>query len=425
MNQSNWTVGEYLWHQVKSLGITKVPGIPGDVILPLMDQGYESGIEFIGCENEQNAGYIGDGMARQHGVAAFITTTAVGSLSAFNATASSAAEKVGVIHISGGLPSHLYAKRELVHHSIGGELYKNREAFKVITNGRAEVLLDPETAPDIIDSLLTYSATYSEPCFIEVPVDIGAKPCRAPEPLLSVVETSDPRSVQQAKSALTQFISDKPNRLLIPGFLLKRLKLEKEAQQLLDETGLPFTTLLTDKGLFSERHPQFCGTYLGVASAIEFQDFFNESDLYINLGCWLTDIQSICGSVEMPAAKTVIVHENALEIGGERFEKIPMIESINLLQQVLGVNNDRTHPQAEQMQAYAGQFNRPMQESLSVDGFFEMLSTAIQSEDHIVVEAGTALFSGCGLLLPEGLAMITQPSGLQLVRVQAQLWAPH
>ena len=103
------SVAEYLLIRLKQMGIDHLFGVPGDFVLGFLNEVLESEVRYIGTCNELNAAYAADGYARLKGAGAFVTTYAVGELSALNGLAGAFAERVPVVAITGA-PSTAYFK---------------------------------------------------------------------------------------------------------------------------------------------------------------------------------------------------------------------------------------------------------------------------------------------------------------------------
>jgi hypothetical protein len=78
------TVGEYLAHRLLALRVDHVFGVPGDYSLGLCDQLINTGMRWVGCCSELNAGYAADAYARVRGLSAVCVTYGVGAFSLLN-----------------------------------------------------------------------------------------------------------------------------------------------------------------------------------------------------------------------------------------------------------------------------------------------------------------------------------------------------
>ncbi len=101
ISHAEWTVADYLLARLKAFGIDDLFGVPGDFNLGFLNRVLDSEVRYVGTCNELNAAYAADGYARLRGMGAFVTTYAVGELSAFNGVAGAFAERVPVVAITG------------------------------------------------------------------------------------------------------------------------------------------------------------------------------------------------------------------------------------------------------------------------------------------------------------------------------------
>ena len=171
-------LGQYLIARLKQIGVRHVFGVPGDYVLPFCKQIEESSLELINTCNELNGGYAADAYARINGVGCLVTTYAVGGLSAVNAVAGAYAEYIPLILISGSPSTRDWTHGSELHHTLG-DYTVPRQIFRQITVA-AEVLLDPQKAPEIIDAVFQKCLLNHRPVYLEIPSDLVSHPC--PEP---------------------------------------------------------------------------------------------------------------------------------------------------------------------------------------------------------------------------------------------------
>ena len=117
--QADVSVAEYLLIRLKQMGIDHLFGVPGDFVLGFLNEVLESEVQYVGTCNELNAAYAADGYARLKGAGAFVTTYAVGELSALNGLAGAFAERVPVVAITGAPSTAYFKSRALLHHTLG------------------------------------------------------------------------------------------------------------------------------------------------------------------------------------------------------------------------------------------------------------------------------------------------------------------
>ena len=158
--QASVTVADYLLIRLKQMGIDHLFGVADEFVLGFLNEVLESEVQYIGTCNELNAAYAADGYARLKGVGAFVTTYAVGELSALNGLAGAFAERVSVVAITSAL--HDLLQIAPLHHTLGDY----RIPFKMYSQitAASAILEDAEAAPGEIDRVLTACLTEHGPC---------------------------------------------------------------------------------------------------------------------------------------------------------------------------------------------------------------------------------------------------------------------
>src|SRR5215472_1353997 len=114
------TVGSYLASRLEEIGVKHHFAVAGDYNLVLLDQFLlNKNIQQVYCCNELNCSFAAEGYARANGVAAFVVTYSVGTLSAFNGIAGAYAEDLPVILISGSPNTNDLGSYHFLHHTTG------------------------------------------------------------------------------------------------------------------------------------------------------------------------------------------------------------------------------------------------------------------------------------------------------------------
>ena len=172
MAEKSLTVGEYLLLELKRLGIRRVYGIPGDMIIKffkLLED--DANIELCTFSHEQAVGFaaVADARAARKPAVA-VVTYGPGLLNTLNAVACAYAERTPLIVVAGGPPLSARTKDFFLHHTVKscGSLLN---AVSEIT-AQAVLLDDPQAAGDKIAQALTACQEYMLPVYIEVPADV-------------------------------------------------------------------------------------------------------------------------------------------------------------------------------------------------------------------------------------------------------------
>jgi indolepyruvate decarboxylase len=180
------------------------------------------------------------------------------------------------------------AEAILFHHSTGN-LRADQLVMQQVTVA-SEIISSAASAPAQIDRAITAMLTHRRPIYIEVLNDIWSARCAAPEGTLApAVTPSDPASLAAALDAAWQRIQAARLPVLWAGVEIQRFGLQATLQQLVDASGLPFTTTSLGKTVLDESQPQFIGTYAGPASPAGTCAVMAEADCVIALGAIITD----------------------------------------------------------------------------------------------------------------------------------------
>ena len=287
------TVASYLAIRLRDIGIEHVFTIPGDYCAPFLDVlDATPGIERVPNLNELGCGYAADGYARLKGAGAACVQYGVGTFSLLNCVAGSFVEFVPVVIISSspGASSRLLEEHQniLFHHSTG-DLRADQEIFEHVTVA-SMLITNAGSAPHEIDWALTQMITHRRPVYIEVINSVWNAACPEPSGKLSPSPLySDPSSLLSAAKAAYAVLASAQSPVFFLGVELRRFGLQNVAQDLVEVTGIPFTTTSLGKTLLDESQPLFAGTYAGPASPPSTNDLVTKSDCVLALGTIITD----------------------------------------------------------------------------------------------------------------------------------------
>jgi indolepyruvate decarboxylase len=286
-------VAEYLIARLQQAGLAHLFAVPGDYASPFLEAlDATPGIERVANVNELGSGYAADGYARFKGIGAACVQYGVGTFSVLNATAGSFVERVPVAVISAS-PTTANRRLErtqgiLFHHSTGN-LLADQIVFKNVTVA-SEVIADAGAAPQQIDRAIVAMLTHRRPIYIEVLQNVWTLPCAAPVGTLAAeVHTSDAAALAAAVDDAWERIQAARLPVLWAGVEIQRYGLQDVLQQIVDASGLHFTTTSLGKTVLDEAQPKFFGTYAGPASPALTRAVMKATDCPIALGTIITD----------------------------------------------------------------------------------------------------------------------------------------
>ena len=288
------TVSDYLLTRLKQAGLEHIFAVPGDYASPFLQAlDADKGIARVPNINELGSGYAADAYARFKGVGAACVQYGVGSFSLLNCAAGSFVERVpvAVISASPNTKDRVLERTQgiLFHHSTG-DLRADQIVFENVTVA-SEVIDNAETAPAQIDGAITAMLTYRRPIYLEVLNNVWALKCPAPKGRLApMIIPSDPDSLAAILDAAWERIQVAKFPVLWVGVEIQRFGLQALLQQVIDASGLFFTTTSLGKTVLDEKQKHFVGTYAGPASPVLTRAVMDKAtDCIIALGAIITD----------------------------------------------------------------------------------------------------------------------------------------
>jgi indolepyruvate decarboxylase len=320
------TIGEYLIRRLSDYGIEHVFGIPGDFVLQFYAMLENSPIKVVGTTREDNAGFAADGYARVHGMGAVCVTYCVGGLSMCNSIAGAYAEKSPVVVISGAPGVEERRSDPLLHHRVGS-FHTQREVFEKITCAAA-ALDDPLTAFREIDRCLAACARYKRPVYLELPRDRVTSRALYPPVPPTDKPVSDKAALREAIAEASEKLAAAKRPVLIAGVEMHRFGLGAEVVKLAERHNLPMCATLLGKSVVGEKHPLYLGVYEGAMCRPELRSYVEESDCFLLLGTFLTDIDLGIFTANIDPGKTVYVTSEALRIGHHHFHDVTLTDFV-------------------------------------------------------------------------------------------------
>lgn len=317
------TVIEHVLSRLRDIGIKDVFGVAGDFAFPINDAvSANKDMRWIGSCNELNAAYSADGYARIHGMAALCTTYGVGELSAINGIAGSYAENLPIFHLVGMPASRTQAARRLVHHTLGnGEFELFYKMTEPVVCARA--IMTPENCAAEIERLIAAALYHRRPVYMAFPTDYATAPVIGtaqpiPDP------KSDPNALAAAVKAVLVAFEAAKTVCIVPGMLVSRLGLNRQAADLVTSWNLPFATMFADKCVLDESLPNYIGMYDGKLMNEEVRAFVEGCDLALGVGAVLTDINSGSFTARIDRSKSVNILHHSVRVGEAIYNNVEM-----------------------------------------------------------------------------------------------------
>ncbi len=404
----SWTVGSYLVERVREVGVRHVFGVPGDYVLGFMDEIVASPIELVGTCNELNAGYAADAYARVNGVGAVCVTYAVGGFSLLNAIAGAFAERVSVIAISGGPSRADRDEHRLLHHTLG-DYGVQVDVYRHVTQ-EAVGLSSAEDAPKEIDHAITACIRHRRPVFIEIPADLVASPCRAPEPLdLDLTPRSDTDALAEAVGEAVEMLRAAKRPVVLAGVEVHRFGLQAELEDFLDHVEYPMATALMGKSVIRETHPQYVGVYSGGLSEEYVRRTVEDADCVLSLGAWMSDINLGIYTAQIDVGRLVNATAERVRIKRHYFDRVYLGDFIAGLRGALepsqGTAEGSIRPAVRSLEE---SFEARPDDPMTILRFFARVNHFLDDESIVLADAGDSFLCASDLIMHEGVGFICQ-----------------
>jgi len=406
------TLAEYLLDRLYDAGVEDMFCVPGDFLLGLLNFVEKSKIKYIGTCNELNAAYAADCYARVKGIGALATTYNVGELSAINGVAGSFAENVPVVKITGSPATSHFKRRTLLHHTLG-DYRVSLDMFKAVTCD-AVILDNIETAPELIDRVLTNCLRYKLPVYISVPSDMVKMKVPAPKTPFrpQPLQVSDPEALREAMGEIIRLLEDSEKPILIPGVEITRYNLRSQFQQVLEASGYPYSTMLLAKTCLDEDHPQFIGLYCGDRSREYVRKRVEEADCIVIFGEKLTDFNTGGFTALLDDHRTINVAHDHVRISYHKYPNVYLHDVLAELAKHIPSKDPATLD--IQCASHGCVHRRNMDfvpeasRELTMARFFDRMTKFMKEGSIVIAETGSALFAAAETQMPRGSQFIGQ-----------------
>ncbi|MDU9348409.1 MULTISPECIES: alpha-keto acid decarboxylase family protein [Staphylococcus] len=395
-------VGQYLMDAIRSVGVDKVFGVPGDFNLTFLDDIINrEDMEWIGNTNELNASYAADGYARIKGISAMVTTFGVGELSAVNGIAGAYAERVPVIAITGAPTREVERAGKYVHHSLGeGTFDDYRKMYKHITT--AQGYITPENSQTEIPRLINAAINEKRPVHIHLPIDVAAVDIEVETPYQYTAPAK--QDVDSYIEIIENKLKNAKQPLIITGHEINSFALHDKLEQFVNQTHIPVAQLSLGKGAFNEENQYYMGIYDGKIADEQIKAYVDQSDVILNIGAKLTDSATAGFSYGFNLENVIMMNHHYFKVDELRDEEVKLVD---LLDSLLNIDYtaDVNYPRYQVTNETVELSDEPLKQST----YFKLMQQFIQPQDVILAEQGTSFFGAYDLLFSKDNTFIGQP----------------
>lgn len=396
------TVVKFLLDELKLLGIRNVFGVPGDYAFPLDDAiDADPDIKWIGCCNELNAAYAADGFARINGIAALCTTFGVGELCTLGGIAGAYSEHVPIIHIVGMPSTNAITNHRIMHHTLGtGNFNIYAEMASKIT--AAWAVITPENVVSEVRRVLQQAVYDCRPVYIALPMNYANVEIYA-NPSLNKIPESDPDTLKCALHDAAEKINSAKKPVVLPGYLLQRLKLTESAQELIEHVKIPFASMFMDKSTLNEQSSLYLGLYDGKLLPGSVREYVESADCIINLGAIMSDFNTGGFSADILQNISIVAELHRVIIGNKIYHNVEFADFVRGLKKHL---TPHTKPDIAFEHISSADVNK--KSGYYANEFFSALGKFLKEDDIVITETGCSSM-GLGIeRMPKGCNFINQ-----------------
>jgi indolepyruvate decarboxylase len=391
------TVIQHVLRRLKEIGVDDVFGVAGDYAFPVNDAIVEHpAINWIGCCNELNAAYAADGYARMRGVGAVCTTYGVGELAAMSGVAGSYAENLAVFHLVGTPNQPTQEGRALVHHTLGNGEFDLFSAMAESVVCASATMTSQNTAAET-ERLIAEATYHRRPVYMAFPSDVASKPVLGVAPPLRL-PVSDPGSLAAATDAVVAALSKAGQACVLPGVLLRRLRLQGAAAAFVDASGLPFATMFADKSVLGEDHPGYIGMYAGRLMEEPVRAFVESCDVVVMIGAMLSDGNTAGNTVRLDPDKTINIDHHRTTVGGRVYRDVEIGDILSGLvgRSINSFQRPAITPGTLGPIVYGGD------DPITADALYPRWANFLRPNDVIITDTGTSSLGLAFAQLPKG-----------------------
>ncbi|MBB3168996.1 biosynthetic-type acetolactate synthase large subunit [Simiduia aestuariiviva] len=375
-------------------GVELLFGYPGGANLEIFDVLAEFGIRCIRTEHEQGAVHAAQGYARATGkVGVCLATSGPGATNLVTGIADAMSDSIGIVCITGNVPSHLLGKnafQEVDIVAVTKPITKKNYLVHKVTD-----------IPEIVrESFALAGGRRPGPVLIDIPKDIQQHYPRDPEGnytpprVPAVIEPPEPPASGMTANQLEQalrLLNEAERPVIYAGGGIVAAGAHDELLHLAQRAQIPVTTTLMGHGCFPPAHPLALHT-LGMHGAKYANVAINEADLVIAAGVRFDD--RVTGKVSEFIKHGRIIH---IDIDRDELNKnkdvtLPVCADIKLaLEQLLSACASVTaRPWVDQIQQWktAWPYPTPDCDTISPQHAIGLLSDMTKGEAIVSLGVG-------------------------------------
>jgi indolepyruvate decarboxylase len=395
----------FLLEQLWARDVRQVFGIPGDYALNLYEAFERDGrFQLVRLSHEPSVGFAADGCARMTGgLGVCCVTYGAGGLNMVNPVACAYAEESPLVVLSGGPGTGERRAGIHVHHEVKS-FDSQLKVYEEVTE-YAAILDDPQTAAARIMRALDTAAACKRPVYLEIPRDMVFAAVTPPAERTPWAARRDEGAVGEAVAEIVSRLRRAVRPVLIVGVEVHRFDLREPVIRLAVALGVPVASSFLGRGVFPTRHPQFAGTYLGLASPPPLRQVVEDSDCVLLLGERISDTSLGVSAHCLSERNLLICLANDVFVGHHRYEHTPLERVVTRLTGEIRRTTPPRPPSAPIAAATPNLVPDP-EAPITVAGVIDVLNEFADAHPDVplVADTGDALFASVDIRMNECVA---------------------
>ena len=213
--------------------------------------------------------------------------------------------------------------------------------------------MTPENCIAETERLIAAALYHRRPVYMTFPMDVPDQPVVG-EGRPHAEPQSNPASLESAVKAIVDAVTRAKTACVLPGILVARAGLRREATALIDASGLPFAAMFMDKTTLDEAHPNYIGLYDGRLADESVRAFVEGADCVLGLGALASDFNTGAFTAKLDRSKTINVFHHSTRVGNAFFEDVEMKDVLVALAKRLPKRTDLKGPKPAELGVPSG-----------------------------------------------------------------------
>ncbi|MFF1649884.1 thiamine pyrophosphate-dependent enzyme [Streptomyces sp. NPDC058240] len=177
----------------------------------------------------------------------------------------------------------------------------------------------------------------------------------------------------------------------------ERAGLESDLQKVLDASGIPFATMMADKGVLNEHQDSYVGMYDGKLMDESVRAFVEGADRVLLVGALMNDFNTGAFTARLDPARVIDIRHHHVRVGPVTYQSVEMKDLLDRLARELP-KRSWPKPSGPVTRIAAGNGNG----KITADSLYPRWEGFLKPEDIVVAETGTSSMGMVFAKLPEG-----------------------